>query len=67
MQGSKKSGNLKSDGLEFGDGTEHGKYRCHVYSEFDDGMGWDKLLKRLFIGPPPDDVDLQTKIYFMNS
>ena len=29
LQGSKKSGNLKSDGLEFGDGTEHGKYRCH--------------------------------------
>ena len=26
-QGSKKSGNLKSDGLDFGDGTEHGKYR----------------------------------------
>ena len=27
IQGSKKSGNLKSDGLDFGDGTEHGKYR----------------------------------------
>ena len=34
LQGSKKSGNLKSDGLEFGDGTEHGKYRCAKIQTF---------------------------------
>ena len=35
FQGSKKSGYLKSDGLEFGEGTEHGKYRLpHLHHHF---------------------------------